>query len=73
MYQLVFNITPFYPEGGGQVGDKGYLEDAHGDVVYILTLKKKIMSSFILPKTYQNISMKVLKRCRCKTTLQNRM
>ncbi|XCF07303.1 alanine--tRNA ligase [Tamlana crocina] len=41
MYQLVFNITPFYPEGGGQVGDKGYLEDAHGDVVYILDTKKE--------------------------------
>ncbi|MWW23961.1 alanine--tRNA ligase [Algibacter lectus] len=41
MYQLVFNLTPFYPEGGGQVGDKGYLEDAHGDVVYILDTKKE--------------------------------
>jgi len=41
MYQLVFNITPFYPEGGGQVGDKGYLEDVHGDVVYILDTKKE--------------------------------
>jgi alanyl-tRNA synthetase len=41
MYQLVFDSTPFYPEGGGQVGDKGYLEDRHGDVVYILDTKKE--------------------------------
>ena len=41
MYQMVFNLTPFYPEGGGQVGDKGYLEDTHGDVVYILDTKKE--------------------------------
>jgi alanyl-tRNA synthetase len=41
MYQLVFNLTPFYPAGGGQVGDKGYLEDTHGDVVYILDTKKE--------------------------------
>ncbi len=41
LYQLVFNLTPFYPEGGGQVGDKGYLEDIHGDVIYILDTKKE--------------------------------
>ncbi|WP_178989400.1 alanine--tRNA ligase [Winogradskyella schleiferi] len=41
MYQLVFNLTPFYPEGGGQIGDKGFLQDAHGDVVYILDTKKE--------------------------------
>ncbi|MEN8880162.1 MAG: alanine--tRNA ligase [Polaribacter sp.] len=41
MYQLVFNLTPFYPEGGGQVGDKGYLEDTNGDVIYILDTKKE--------------------------------
>lgn len=41
MYQLVFNLTPFYPEGGGQVGDKGYLEDTHGNVVYIIDTKKE--------------------------------
>ena len=41
MYQLVFNLTPFYPEGGGQVGDKGYLEDSRGDVIYIVDTKRE--------------------------------
>ncbi len=41
MYQLVFNLTPFYPEGGGQIGDKGYLEAADGGVTYILDTKKE--------------------------------
>ena len=40
-YQLVFNLTPFYAEGGGQVGDKGYLEAPNGDVIYILNTKKE--------------------------------
>ena len=35
LFQLVFNLTPFYPEGGGQVGDKGYLEAPNGNVTYI--------------------------------------
>jgi len=41
MYQLVFNLTPFYAEGGGQVGDKGYLKDTAGDVVYIINTKRE--------------------------------
>ena len=41
MYQLVFNMTPFYAEGGGQVGDKGYLEVPNGNVVYIINTKKE--------------------------------
>ena len=40
-YQLVFSRTPFYPEGGGQVGDKGYLEASNGSVHYILNTKKE--------------------------------
>ncbi len=41
MYQLVFNLTPFYPEGGGQVGDKGYLKASNGDIMYIVDTKKE--------------------------------
>jgi len=40
-YQLVFNMTPFYPEGGGQVGDVGYIETPNGDVIYVLNTKKE--------------------------------
>jgi alanyl-tRNA synthetase len=38
-YQLVFNLTPFYPEGGGQVGDTGYIES--GDQKVNITDTKK--------------------------------
>ncbi|SHJ03684.1 alanyl-tRNA synthetase [Mesonia phycicola] len=41
LFQLVFNLTPFYAEGGGQVGDKGYLESANGNVTYIIDTKKE--------------------------------
>lgn len=40
-YQLVFNLTPFYAEGGGQVGDKGYLEAPNGDITYIIDTKRE--------------------------------
>lgn len=40
-YQMVFNLTPFYAEGGGQVGDKGYLEAPNGDVTYIVDTKRE--------------------------------
>jgi len=39
-YQVVFNLTPFYPEGGGQVGDSGHIE--YGDEkAYIFDTKKE--------------------------------
>ncbi|MEM5540311.1 alanine--tRNA ligase [Olleya sp. AS48] len=41
MHQLVFNLTPFYAEGGGQVGDKGYIQAGNGDVFYIVDTKKE--------------------------------
>lgn len=39
-FQVVFNLTPFYPEGGGQVGDTGHIE-LDGDRAFIIDTKKE--------------------------------
>jgi len=38
-YQLVFDQTPFYAEGGGQVGDQGYIEDSRKNKIEIIDTK----------------------------------
>ena len=40
LYHIVFNLTPFYPEGGGQVGDIGVIENSF-EKIEILNTKKE--------------------------------
>lgn len=40
LYQIVLDNTPFYPEGGGQVGDKGALISANESIEIIDTKKE---------------------------------
>ena len=39
-YQLVFNITPFYPEGGGQVGDTGVIQSSNEKITILNTRRE---------------------------------
>ena len=40
LYQIVFNLTPFYPEGGGQIGDIGTLH-CDSETIEIIDTKKE--------------------------------
>ncbi len=55
LYQLVFNITPFYAESGGQVGDTGYIDNGLEKVEIIDTKKENNLIVHIAKKLPKNI------------------
>ena len=73
IFQLVFDKTPFYPEGGGQVGDTGFVETNSEKKIKILnTIKENntiIHLANSLPTNFdRNFNLKVDKNKRFSTS-----
>jgi alanyl-tRNA synthetase len=58
LYQLVFNVTPFYPEGGGQVGDTGKISANGKDYFITDTKKENNLIVHFTDKLPENINLK---------------
>jgi alanyl-tRNA synthetase len=56
LYQIVLDNTPFYPEGGGQVGDKGTLATANETIEIIDTKKENNLILHLAKKLPENIN-----------------
>ncbi|WP_298394514.1 alanine--tRNA ligase [Flavobacterium sp.] len=55
LYQIVLDNTPFYPEGGGQVGDKGTLVSANETIAIIDTKKENNLILHFAKQLPENI------------------
>ena len=55
LYQIVLDNTPFYPEGGGQVGDKGILVSANETIEIIDTKKENNLILHFAKQLPENI------------------
>ncbi len=55
LYQIVLDNTPFYPEGGGQVGDKGTLVSANETIDIIDTKKENNLILHFAKQLPENI------------------
>ena len=68
-YQLVFNLTPFYPEGGGQVGDIGVIESFNEKIEILDTKLENKLIIHITKKLPKNIEVTFLAKVDKKTRL----
>ena len=55
-YQLVFNQTPFYPEGGGQIGDAGFIVNINDKIEIIDTKKENNLIIHFCEELPENIA-----------------
>jgi len=55
LYQLVFNMTPFYAESGGQVGDTGYIENDDERILVLDTQKEHNQIVHIVDKLPEHL------------------
>ena len=58
LFQIVLNNTPFYPEGGGQVGDKGVLVAANETIQIIDTKKENNLIVHFSKQLPENVTAK---------------
>ena len=56
LYQIVLDNTPFYPEGGGQVGDKGTLVSANETIEIIDTKKENNLILHFAKQLPENVA-----------------
>jgi len=56
LYHLVFNLTPFYAEGGGQIGDRGQISNSNEIIQIIDTKKENNLILHITEELPNNIS-----------------
>ncbi len=57
LYQIVLDATPFYPEGGGQVGDRGVLVSANEAIEIIDTKKENNLILHIAKQLPENVNV----------------
>lgn len=54
-YQLIFDITPFYAESGGQAGDSGILKNINEEIIIENTIKEHNQIIHITSKLPENL------------------
>ena len=73
-YQLVFDVTPFYAESGGQVGDTGYIESGSEKILITDTKNENTLIIHIteeLPKKIDAIFNAVVNKEKRELTANN--